>query len=401
VARDVVAAVRERGDDAIVELTAKYEGRSIAPHEFELDPMTWHTASTRVPTSLRTALERAAESIRTFHRTQIPSSTGTTSETARLESRVDALERVAMYVPGGTASYPSSVLMSAIPAKVAGVRELIMLTPRPVDVVLAAAEIAGVDRIFAIGGAQAIAAVAFGTRTVPRVDKVVGPGNAYVTAAKRLVFGRCDIDSIAGPSEILVMADETADPDLVAADLISQAEHDVLACPVLITDDAGLADAVDAALEQQLRDLPRRDIAMRALLDHGAVVLVEGRDAMVTEANAYAPEHVALMVSEPAALADRITCAGAIFVGAWTPEAAGDYAAGPSHVLPTAGGARFSSPLGVWDFVKYTSVLELGHHWLESAAPTITTLARAEGFEGHARAVELRLSKHRGKERSS
>ena len=300
---------------------------------------------------------------------------------------------MAVYAPGGTAAYPSSVIHAAVPAKVAKVDEILLFTPRPSEVVLAAAWIAQVDRVFQIGGAQAIAAAAYGTATIPRVDKIVGPGNAYVTAAKRLVFGRCDIDSIAGPSEILVVADHTADPEWVAADLISQAEHDVLASPVLLTTDLALAAAVDAALRRQLGSLPREAIASAALRDQGAAVIVDDRDALVCEADAYAAEHLELLVDAPDELADRIRRAGAIFVGPWTPEAAGDYTAGPSHVLPTAGGARFSSPLGVWDFVRYTSVLSLAPEQLRAQADSITRLARAEGLEGHARAVELRIRK--------
>jgi histidinol dehydrogenase len=278
-----------------------------------------------------------------------------------------------------------------LPAKVAGVKEVCLFTPRPSEVVLAAAAIAKVDRIFQIGGAQAIAAAAYGTEHVPRCDKIVGPGNAYVTAAKRRVFGRCDIDSIAGPSEILVIADASADPELVAADLISQAEHDKLASAILITDSQAIADAVDPALQRQLSDLPRSEIASESLAVHGACVLVDDRAAMVKEAEAFASEHLELLVENPHELAEQIDGAGAIFVGPWTPEAAGDYTAGPSHVLPTAGGARFSSPLGVWDFVKYTSVLELSRESLSAQGEAIARLARAEGLEGHARALEFRL----------
>jgi histidinol dehydrogenase len=340
---------------------------------------------------VRTALEDAIARVRQFHRTQLQQTTSLEREGARLSSRVAALRRVAMYVPGGTAAYPSSVVMAGVPAKVAGVSELLMLTPRPTDEVLLAAELIEVDRIFVIGGAQAIAAAAIGTEQVPRVDKIVGPGNAYVTAAKRQVFGLCDIDSIAGPSEILVVADGGADPDIVAADLISQAEHDTLACAVLVTTSPGLVDRVDSALREQLADLPRRVIAIEALVEHGGGIIVADRAAMIAETNAYAAEHLELLVDDAAAMADEIHSAGAIFVGPWTPEAAGDYTAGPSHVLPTAGAARFASPLGVWDFLKYTSILELSPDALREQAEAIVTLARAEGLEGHARAVERRI----------
>ncbi len=388
-AREVITAVRERGDAAVAELTLRFEGRSIT--DFELSPHDRRAAVDRNPHDLRDALELAARNIREFHETQRSGDTGLHRDDTHLSSRVRALRRVAVYAPGGTAAYPSSVLMTAIPAKVAGVPEVILFTPRPSDVVLLAAEIAGVDRVFAIGGAQAIAAAALGTAQVPRVDKIVGPGNAYVTAAKRQVYGLVDIDGIAGPSEILVLADADADPELVAADLLAQAEHDELACAVVVTDAPALVPRIHAALAAQLEDLPRREIATRALADHGAIVLVDDRDAMVAAANAYAPEHLELLVREPRALVDHLHTAGAIFVGPWTPEAAGDYTAGPSHVLPTAGAARFASPLGVRDFLKITSVLELGPLALRVQSSAIVRIARAEGLEAHARAVLLRL----------
>ncbi|KIG12152.1 Histidinol dehydrogenase [Enhygromyxa salina] len=392
-ARGIVEQVRTRGDAAIIELTQRFEQRSLEASDFELPRSRCDQALAALDPTLRAALEQAAARVRSFHELQNRAliSTGTETPGETLRSRVGPLARVAVYAPGGTAAYPSSVLHAAIPAKVVGVDEVVLLTPRPSEVVLAAAALAGVDRVFQIGGAQAIAAVAFGTATVPRVDKIVGPGNAYVTAAKRLVFGRVDIDSIAGPSEILVVADHSASANLVAADLISQAEHDVLASPVLLTTDPALIQAVNAALARQLEALPRRQIASAALRDQGAAVLVETREALISQANAYAPEHLELLVEDPASMAAKIRRAGAIFVGPWTPEAAGDYTAGPSHVLPTAGGARFSSPLGCWDFVRYTSVLELGPEQLRAQAQAITTLARAEGLEGHARAVEQRL----------
>lgn len=390
-AREVIAQVQARGDAAVAELTARFEGRALTPADFEVPKFARAAACGRVPTELRKALAEAAGNIRAFHETQRHGDTGLHSEDALLVSRVAPLQRVAVYAPGGTAAYPSSVLMAAIPAKVAGVREVLLVTPRAADVVLLAAELAGVDRVFQLGGAQAIAAVALGTETVPRVDKIVGPGNAYVTAAKRQVFGLCDIDGIAGPSEIAVLADATADPALVAADLIAQAEHDVLACALVITDCAELIPRVVAELARQLEDLPRADIAARALADHGAAVLVDDVAGMIAACNAYAPEHAELMLAEAEAVLPQITTSGAIFVGAHTPEAAGDYTAGPSHVLPTAGAARFASPLGVWDFVKHTSVLRLSPRALAAQAPAIVRLARAEGLEGHARAVEIRL----------
>ena len=397
VARRVIEEVRRGGDEAVIALTAEFEGRELSPATLELDAERRRSAASRVDRALADALRDAADNILRFHRTQQFATSRMEQPGVRLQSRLAPLQRVAVYAPGGTAAYPSSVLMAAIPAKVAGVPQVILLTPRASDVVVLAAELAGVDRIFEIGGAQAIAAAALGTATIPRVDKIVGPGNAYVTAAKRQVFGLCDIEGIAGPSEILVVADASADPELVAADLIGQAEHDRLACPVLVTSEPPLVDAVDAALAEQLADLPRRAIAEAALHDHGAAVLVADRAAMINAANAYAPEHLELLVEDAPAMAEAMVTAGAIFVGSWTPEAAGDYTAGPSHVLPTAGAARFGSPLGVWDFLKYTSVLELDATALRRQAAVIVKLARAEGLEGHARSVERRLTKPEGK----
>lgn len=394
-AREIVREVRERGDEAIAELTWRFERRRVEPGRFELDAETRRAACARVDPKVRAALELAAERIVDFHRTQRFAATGIADRDGALHSRPTPLRRVAVYAPGGTAAYPSSVLMTAVVAKVAGVDEVVLFTPRPADVVVLAAEIAGVDRIYAIGGAQAIAAAAFGTASIERVDKIVGPGNAYVTAAKRHVYGACDVDGIAGPSEILVVADGDASAAMVAADLISQAEHDELACAVLVTDSRSLIDAVDVELRAQLADLPRTAIASASLRDHGAAVLVRDRAQMVEAANDYAPEHLELLVREPDALVDGLRTCGAIFVGPHTPEAAGDYTAGPSHVLPTAGAARFGSPVGVWDFIKYTSVLRLGPEGLAAQADAIVTLARAEGLEGHARAVELRTAKDR------
>ena len=391
VAREVIAAVAAEGDVAVLRYVQQFEGRTITAEQLEMDRQRRREAADRVPQEIREALELACEHVVHFHRTQEVVSTGIDVEGLQLISRATPLRRVAVYAPGGTAAYPSSVIMAVAPAKVAGVAEVILLTPRADDTVVLAAELAGVDRIFDLGGAQAIAAAAMGTETIPRVDKIVGPGNAFVTAAKRQVFGLCDIDGIAGPSEILVVADQSADPQLVAADLISQAEHDRLACPILVTDHPELLPAVDEALTEQLSDLPRAQIAVAALHDHGAAVLVEGRAALIEAANAYAPEHLELLVSGAEELTPALTTAGAIFVGPFTPEAAGDYTAGPSHVLPTAGAARFGSPLGVWDFIKYTSVLQLDADVLETQAEAIAVLARAEGLEGHARAVERRL----------
>ncbi|MEM6296648.1 MAG: histidinol dehydrogenase [Myxococcota bacterium] len=390
-ARAILADVRARGDAAIFDCVAKFEGRTITAADLEVSDARRNAASEAVSDDVKAALDLAARRVHAFHRTQKFETTGVHKEGWSLRSRAAPLQRVAVYAPGGTAAYPSSVLMAGIPAKVAGVRDVLLLTPRASDVVLHAANLAGIDRVFEVGGAQAIAAAAYGTATIPPVDKIVGPGNAYVTAAKRQVFGVCDIDGIAGPSEILVMADAHADPALVAADLISQAEHDKLACAVLVTNDPALPDAVDAALTEQLSDLPRADIASTALANHGAAVVVKDISGMIQAANAYAPEHLEVLMENAEPIAEALTTAGAIFVGGWTPEAAGDYTAGPSHVLPTAGAARFGSPVGVWDFIKYTSVLRLDEAALREQAEAITTLARAEGLEGHARAVERRM----------
>lgn len=390
-ARRIVADVRARGDAAVAEYTRRFEGRELAPGDFEIDPAIVRAAPAAIEPAVREALEQAAANIDAFHRTQIPRASGLRSDDAILESRWAPLRRVAVYAPGGTAAYPSSVLMAGIPAKVAGVAEVILLTPRPSEVVLAAAAIAGVDRVLGIGGAQAIAAAALGTEVVPRVDKIVGPGNAYVTAAKREVYGLCDIDGIAGPSEVLILADVTADPELIAADLLAQAEHDREASAVVVTDAPALVGVIEAALREQLAALPRRAIAGEALASAGAIVIVDDRSAMIAAANDFAPEHLELLVGSPEAMVAELHTAGAIFVGPWTPEAAGDYTAGPSHVLPTAGAARFASPLGVWDFIKYTSVLQLGAAALGAQASAILALARAEGLEAHARAVELRF----------
>lgn len=390
-ARTILADVRARGDAAILDCVEEFEARTITAADLEVSSERWRAASSNVSDEVREAIELAARRVHLFHRTQKFPTTGIEKEGWSLHSRAAPLSRVAVYAPGGTAAYPSSVLMAGIPAKVARVREVFLLTPRASDVVLHAASVAGIDRVFEVGGAQAIAAAAFGTETIPRVDKIVGPGNAYVTAAKRQVFGVCDVDGIAGPSEILVMADASANPELVAADLISQAEHDPQACAILVTDAPDLPAAVDAALTRQLGDLPRADIAITSLREHGAAVLVTDLSGMIEAANDYAPEHLELLIERAEVIAPALTRAGAIFVGAWTPEAAGDYTAGPSHVLPTAGAARFGSPLGVWDFMKYTSVLKLDRAELEAQAKAITALARAEGLEGHARAVECRL----------
>ncbi len=310
---------------------------------------------------------------------------------ARLELRTQPLARVGIYVPGGTARYPSSVLMTAIPAGVAGVAEVVMVTPGPSAETLCAARVAGVDRVFEIGGAQAVAALAYGTATVPRVDKIVGPGNQWVAVAKRMVFGEVDIDSVAGPSEVLIVADDGADPRWIAADLLAQAEHDTEARPILVTTSAALADAVADAVEAQLASLPRVAIARPSIDRYGAVVIVDSLDDALALAERYAPEHLELQLRDARAVAARVRRAGAIFVGAYTPEAAGDYTAGPNHVLPTGGAARYASPLGVYDYIKHTTVLELDRAALAAQAADIRALAEVEGLDAHGRSVAIRF----------
>jgi len=390
-AREIVAAVRERGDAAVRAYCERFDGR--APEPFELGPEAVAAGAAAVAPAVRAALERAAGRIRAFHERQ--RETGydyTDADGVRLGLRVTPLARVGLYVPGGTARYPSSVLMTAVPAKVAGVREVVMTTPGPSPETLAAAQVAGVDRVFALGGAQAIAALAYGTASVPRVDKIVGPGNAWVAAAKRLCYGAVDIDAIAGPSEILIVADETADPAWCAADLLSQAEHDPLAVPVLVTPAPALAAAVAREVAAQLARLPRREIAAQALAAQGRIVLVADRAAALRFAEEFAPEHLELQLAAAETALAQVTTAGAVFVGRHTPEALGDYLAGPNHVLPTAGTARWASVLGVHDFVRRSTILEYSAAALRRHAADAQTLAAVEGLDAHARAVAIRLA---------
>jgi histidinol dehydrogenase len=395
--REVLAAVRDEGDAAVMRYVKKFENR--APAGLLLRDYGGAAALAALPPALANALAGAAERIRRFHQHQLAQAASFEYEErgVRLGTRVRPLERVGVYAPGGKARYPSSVLMCAVIAQVAGVKEIVVATPDACPEVRAACHLAGVDAILDAGGAQAVAALAYGTESVPRVDKIVGPGNIYVAAAKRLVFGEVDIDSIAGPSEILVIADDSADPEVVAADLLSQAEHDEAAYPLLLTTNASLVDRVQSALTLQLAALPRRDIALASIRDNGWALLAPDLDAVVHIANRLAAEHVALHLQAARAVADRITHAGALFVGGMTPEAAGDYLAGPSHVLPTGGAARYGSPLGVYDFVARTSIIEYSATALSQAAPDIETLARAEGLEAHARAVSLRIDRGPGR----
>ena len=387
-ARKTIAKVRAGGDAALRALTAEFDKRQL--EAIELPAAEWDKLAARVTPEVRAAIEHAAQRVRTFHERERHASYEISEDGVRVGSRVDPLSRIGIYVPGGKARYPSTVIMTAVPARVAGVREIVMTTPGPSPETLAAARLAGVDRVFLIGGAQAIAAMAYGTETVPRVDKIVGPGNAYVAAAKRLVFGDVGIDSIAGPTEVVIAADDSVDPRWIAADLLAQAEHDELAVPILIARGKAFADKVAAAVAAQLAELPRRAIATKSLADQGAIFVVDSTDEVVRIVNLLAPEHASLALRDARALAPQITTAGAVFIGAHTPESVGDYIAGPSHVLPTGGSARFASPLGVSDFIKRTSIIEYDAAALGAQADDIERIATVEDLFGHGRAVTIR-----------
>ena len=393
----IIADVRARGDVALLDYTARFDRvRASSVAELELSSAELESAFTTLAAREREALELAARRIRAFHERQRAESWSfTESDGTRLGQRVTPLARVGLYVPGGKAAYPSSVLMNALPAKVAGVAEIIMVVPTPDGVrnalVLAAAHLAGVTRVFAIGGAQAIAALAYGTATVPAVDKIVGPGNVYVAAAKRRVFGTVGIDMIAGPSEILVIADSTANADWIAMDLFSQAEHDESAQAMLLTPDAALIDAVAASMARELPAMPRRDVIGASLGRRGALVKVRDLGEACAIADRIAPEHLELAVADPEALLARIHNAGAIFLGHFSSEAVGDYCAGPNHVLPTSRSARFSSPLGVYDFQKRSSVITLSREGARTLGPAAATLAEGEGLPAHAKSASFRV----------
>lgn len=396
--RAILAAVRERGDAALIELTARLDQVDLAETGIRVSEREIDEAAAHVGTETLQALELARERIAQHHARQRPDDDRYTDVTGvELGQRWTAIDSAGLYVPGGTASYPSSVLMNAVPAKVAGVERVAMVVPTPKGevnpLVFAAAKLAGVDEIYRIGGAQAVAALAFGTETVAPVAKIVGPGNAWVAAAKRQVFGTVGIDMIAGPSEVLVVADRDNDPDWIAADLLAQAEHDSSAQSVLITDDAPFADAVAEAVERQLATLPRGQIASQSWRDFGAIILVGSLGEAPQLVNRLAPEHLELATADPEALLEQVRNAGAVFLGRYTPEVIGDYVAGSNHVLPTARSARFSSGLGVLDFMKRTSLLKLDADSLGALAPAAMTLARAEGLEAHARSVAVRLNR--------
>ena len=394
----IIAEVRARGDQAVIELTARFDRLTLTPDTLAFSPGEIAAEVARVSVADRAALELAAERIRAYHARQMPADQRWEDNAgAVLGWRWGPVGAAGLYVPGGLASYPSSVLMNAIPARVAGVERLVICCPTPGGVVnplvLLAAQIAGVDTIYRIGGAQAIAALAYGTATIAPVDKITGPGNAYVAAAKRRVFGRVGIDMIAGPSEILVIADRDNDPDWVALDLLSQAEHDASAQSILITDDADFARAVVAAVEVRLQTLARRAIAGTSWRDYGAVIVVRDLDQAAELSNRVAPEHLELCVADPETLAAQITHAGAIFLGAWTPEAIGDYVGGPNHVLPTARSARFSSGLSVLDFLKRTTLSKMTPAALRAIGPAAERLAISESLEAHGLSVRARLDR--------
>ena len=397
-ARALIADVRARGDVALVELTNRFDRARINAADLKITSAEIDAALAEVTAEQKDAVEIAAARIEAYHRRQLP-------EDARFKDDIGALlgwrwtpvDSAGLYVPGGTASYPSSVLMNAIPAKVAGVGRIVMVTPasggKINPLVLAAARRAGVSDIFRVGGAQAVAALAYGTQTIAAVDKIVGPGNAWVAAAKREVFGQVGIDSIAGPSEILVIADAGNDPDWIAADLLSQAEHDVSSQSILITDDAAFADKVAEAAARALAVLPRKDIAAKSWTDYGAIIVVEKLDDAPALSDRFAPEHLEIATADPDRLLAKVRHAGAIFLGRYTPEAMGDYIAGPNHVLPTSRSARFSSGLSVLDFMKRTTLLSLDAKAMAALGPPAMALAEAEGLQAHARSIAARLNR--------
>jgi histidinol dehydrogenase len=392
----IVGAVRRQGDRALLRYTRLFDGIRLTAQGMEVPRAEISRALARVPKKDIDTLRLAAKRIAAFHRRQPQKSWQYRDSLGmRLGQRVSPLQRVGVYVPGGKASYPSTVLMNTIPAKVAGVREIIMTSPigRDGDIILAAAHIAGVDKVFRIGGAQAVAALAFGTQTIPKVDKIVGPGNIFVATAKRLVFGEVNIDSIAGPSEILLMADASADPAYVAADMLSQAEHDELASALCVTPSMTVAVRIQKAVEEQLHTTKRRAITLKSLKQYGAIIVSRGMKEAAELANLIAPEHVELIVKQPHKLARAIHNAGAIFLGPYSAPPLGDYLAGPNHVLPTGGSARFFSPLGTYDFLKRTTIIQAEKRALRALAPRITHLARLEGLDDHARSVEVRFGK--------
>lgn len=397
---DILADIKKRGDDALLDYTRRFDRREVAAiAELELSRDQLQHALQSLPEDQRKALDLAARRVRIYHEKQVAHSWSYVEPGGtQLGQKITPLDRVGLYVPGGKASYPSSVLMNAIPAKVAGVKELVMVTPAPNGetnhMVLAAAAICGVDRVFTIGGAQAVGAMAYGTHAVPRVDKIVGPGNAYVAAAKRHVFGLVGIDMVAGPSEILVICDGGTDPDWIAMDLFSQAEHDELAQAILLCPDAAFIDAVAESIALQLETMPRKAVIQASLRDRGALIRVRDLHEACAIANHIAPEHLELSVEQPEAWVEKIRHAGAIFLGRYSSEALGDYCAGPNHVLPTSRTARFSSPLGVYDFQKRSSLIHVSRENAAELGAIASILARGEGLQAHAMSAEYRYRKN-------
>jgi histidinol dehydrogenase len=396
--RAIIADVRSNGDRALIELSRKFDRIDLDQVGLRVSAAELDAATAACDKRALDALGLARDRIEAYHQRQKPKDDRFTDALGvELGHRWSAIEAVGLYVPGGTAAYPSSVLMNAVPAKVAGVPRVVMVVPAPdgklSPLVLAAAKLAGVDEIYRVGGAQAVAALAYGTATIKPVSKIVGPGNAYVAAAKRVVFGTVGIDMIAGPSEVLILADKTGNPDWIAADLLAQAEHDTAAQSILITDEAALADAVEQAVTAQLTTLPRGAVAGASWRDFGAIILVRHLDDAIPLVDALAPEHLEIETADPERLSAKIRNAGAIFLGAHTPEAIGDYVAGSNHVLPTARSARFSSGLGVLDFMKRTSILKCGPDQLAALGPSAIALGEAEGLDAHARSVAIRLNR--------
>ena len=393
--RNIINKVKEKGDEAVIKFTKKFDNYHLSPENIKVSGEEIENAYASIDKKILEHLKLTAERIKKFHEHQVEKSWSYNEDGVLLGQIIRPLAIVGVYAPGGKASYPSSVLMNVIPAKVAGVKKVIMCTPasagRLNPSVLIAADIVGVDEIFCIGGAQAIAGMAYGTETIPRVDKIVGPGNIFVAEAKRMMFGDVDIDMVAGPSEILVIADKSARADFIAADLLSQAEHDELAYPLFITDSLDLATDVVKELDIQKKSLSRSEIIDNCLKNNCICFVVKDIDEGIELSNKIAPEHLELMIEDPDKMIDKVQNAGAIFLGKFTPEAIGDYAAGPNHVLPTGGTARFFSPLGVYDFVKRSSLISFNEKSLKDIAPTVKGIAEAEGLTAHAKAIEIRL----------
>ncbi len=388
--KEIIMEVRQRGDEAVIEYTRKFDGLDLTPETMEVPYEDLERSYEEIEEEVKTALEIAEERIRVFHEHQLERSFIKEEEGIVLGQKVLPLERVGVYVPGGKAAYPSTVLMNVVPAVVAGVKEVVMVSPKPNKYTLAAAYISGVNRVFQIGGAQAVAGIAYGTDTLPKVDKIVGPGNIYVALAKKLLFGVVDIDMIAGPSEILVIADESADPRWIAADMLSQAEHDELAASILITPSLALARKVKEEVEDLLSTLERKEIAQRSIERFGTAFVVEDLDQACEVANHIAPEHLEIVTDEPMDLLPQIKHAGAIFMGRYTTEPLGDYILGPNHTLPTGRTARFFSPLGVYDFLKRSSILYVSEEGFKRVADLAEALAKAEGLHAHGLAVRIR-----------